>query len=209
MPLTIALLSTPGSPYYTSPQPITGMITQNSNGGRVLLANNALTQQNGPIITGATGLPISQIQINPGFTPPAEIPVTQAGERTTNNPAYSANFTTVYSFSEGMLRGLRVGGSAFVSWKNRGYYYYPNGVSVGGQRELFSWPTQTRFDGIFGYDFRLRSRYSLGVQVNVRNLTNHYKVIILPNAVSGWAGPNGATFYGEPRSWEFSTTIGF
>jgi outer membrane receptor protein involved in Fe transport len=208
-PLTIAMLSTPGNPYYTTPQPITGQITANSNGGRVLAANNALTQQNGPILTGATGLPISQIQINPGFTPPPEIPVTKAGEGTTNYPTLSANFTTMYSFSEGMLRGFRVGGSAFFSWKNRGYYYYPNGVNVAGARQLFSWPTQARFDAIFGYDWRIRGRYSIGVQVNVRNITNHYKVIILPNAVTGWAGPNGATFYGEPRAWEFSTTLGF
>src|SRR3954470_20436082 len=40
VPLTIAMLSTSGSPYYTTPQPITGAITVNSNGGRVLAANN-------------------------------------------------------------------------------------------------------------------------------------------------------------------------
>jgi outer membrane receptor protein involved in Fe transport len=209
IPLTVALLSTPGSPYYTTPELITGRITPNSNGGRVLAANNPLTQQNGSILTGATGLPISQIQINPGFTPPAEIPVTKAGEGTTNYPTLSANFTTMYTFSEGAFRGLRLGGSGFFSWKNRGYYYYPNGVNVAGDRELFQWPTQARFDAILGYDWRVRGRYSVGVQLNVRNITNHYKVIILPNAVSGWAGPNGAVFYGEPRSWEFSTTLGF
>lgn len=209
IPLTIAMLSTQGSPYYVTPQPITGQITQNSNGGRVLLANNALTAANGPITTGATGLPISQIQINPGFTPPAEIPVTQAGEGTTNYPTLSANFTSMYTFSEGVLRGLRVGGSAFFSWKNRGYYYYPNGVNLGGDRELFEFPTQVRFDAILGYDWRLRGRYSIGVQLNVRNVANHYKVIILPNPINGWAGPNGATFYGEPRSWELSTVFGF
>jgi outer membrane receptor protein involved in Fe transport len=209
MPLTVALLSTPSSPFYTTPEIISGRITPNSNGGRVLLANNALTQQNGPIITGATGLPISQMQINPGFTPPAEIPVTEAGERSTNNAALSANFTSIYTFSEGVLRGFRAGGSALFSWDNRGYYYYPNGVTVGGKRELFSYPTMARFDAILGYDWRVRRKYSLGVQLNVRNVTNHYKVLILPNAVNGWNGPNGAVFYGEPRSWEISTTLGF
>jgi outer membrane receptor protein involved in Fe transport len=209
IPLTIAMLSTSSSPYFTSPQVVTGQITQNSNGGRVLLANNALTQQNGPIITGATGLPISQIQINPGFTPPAEIPVTQAGERSTNGASISANFTAMYSFSEGMLRGLRMGGSGFFAWDNRGYYFYPNGVNLSGEREVFKFPTRIQFDAIVGYDFRLRGRYSLGVQLNVRNVTNHYKVMILPHPVNGWAGPNGATFYGEPRSWELSTTLGF
>lgn len=206
IPLTIAMLSTPGSPYYTTPQPITGAITANSNGGRVL---QFVHPQNGPILTGATGLPISQIQINPGFTPPTAIPVTKAGEGTTNYSTLSANFTSMYSFSEGMLRGLRAGGTAFVSWKNRRYYYYPNGVNLEGTRNLFSLPTQSRFDVILAYDWRLRGRYSLGVQLNVRNVINHYKVIITPNAVTGWAGPNGAIFSGEPRSWEFSTTLGF
>ena len=80
---------------------------------------------------------------------------------------------------------------------------------VEGTRELFSFPTQSRFDVILGYDFKIRARYTLGVQLNVHNINNHYKVIILPNAVSGWAGPNGAVFSGEPRTWELSTTIGF
>ncbi|HUR56103.1 MAG TPA: TonB-dependent receptor [Opitutaceae bacterium] len=208
-PLTIQMLSTPGNPYYTTPQLITGAITANSNGGRVLAANNALTTANGPILTGATGLPISQIQINPGFTPPAEIPVTKAGEATTNYSPASINLTSMYTFNEGLLRGFRAGGTAFVSWTNRRYYYYPNGVNLSGERELFSLPTQTRFDVILGYDWRIRTRYSLGVQLNIRSITNHYKVLITPNAVSGWAGPNGAIFSGEPRSWELSTTLGF
>ena len=206
IPLTVAMLSTPGSAYYVNPQPISGAITLNSNGGRIL---QVVDPQHGPIGTGATGLPISEIQINPGFTPPGEIPVTKAGEGTTNYPTISANFTSMYTFSEGMLRGLRAGGTAFVSWKNRRYYYYPDGVNVEGTRQLFSLPTQSRFDVILGYDWRIRSRYSLGVQLNVRNITNHYKVIILPNAVSGWAGPNGVVFSGEPRTWELSTTLGF
>jgi hypothetical protein len=66
----------------------------------------------------------------------------------------------MYTFSEGMLRGFRAGGSAFFSWKNRGYYYYPNGVNLAGTRELFQWPTMARFDAILGYDWRIRGRNS-------------------------------------------------
>jgi hypothetical protein len=208
VPLTVQMLSTVG-PYYVNPQPVSGAIALNSNGGRVLLANNALTAQNGPITTGATGLPISAMQINPGFTPPGEIPVTIAGEGTTNYPKVSANFTSMYTFSEGWLRGFRAGGTLMASWKNRRYYYYPSGINVEGNRELFSFPTQFRADLILGYSWQVRTRYSVSTQLNVRNVTNRYKVIILPHFVNGWAGPNNAAFAGEPRSWEISTTLGF
>jgi outer membrane receptor protein involved in Fe transport len=207
-PLTIAMLSDPRSPYYTQPMVISGAITPGSAGGRVLLASNALTAANGPILTGATGLPISQIQINPGFTPPGNIPLTKSGEGTTNYPTLSANLTSVYTFSDGWLRGFRAGGSAFVSWKNRKYYYYPNGITVDGERDLFSLPTLARFDLILGHERRI-GRYTVGFQLNVRNMFNHYKVIITPNNVTGYAGPNNAIFSAEPRAWEFTTTLGF
>ena len=100
---------------------------------------------------GATGLPASAIQINPGFTPPSEIPVTKAGEGTTNYPALSSNFTGVYTFTNGLARGFRLGGTANVAWFNRRYYYYPNGIGPTAERRLFSFPTQARFDLLLGY----------------------------------------------------------
>ena len=162
----------------------------------------------GPIVTGATGLPISRIQIDPGFTPPSEIPVTKAGEGTTNYPSLSSNFTGIYTFSEGLLRGFRAGGTATVSWYNRRYYYYPNGVSIGAERKLFSFPTQTRFDLVLGYD-RKWGRYTIGTQLNVSNLFNRYRIVFTPNAVNGWNGPNNAVFDAQPRMWTWSTTLGF
>jgi len=204
IPLTIAMLSTPGNSYYANPLPISGQI--NSTSARTTLA--VVDPANGPILTGATGLPISQIQINPGFTPPSEIPVTKAGEGTTNYPSLSSNFTATYTFTEGVLRGFRAGGTTTFSWYNRRYYYYPNGVSVGAERRLFSFPTQARFDLLLGYDKKF-GRYTLGTQLNVSNLFNRYHVIITPNAITGYAGPNNATFDAQPRMWTLSTTLGF
>lgn len=204
IPLTIAMLSTPGNSYYANPLPVSGEINSTAATRTLLSVDSA----HGPIVTGATGLPISRIQINPGFTPPNEIPVTKEGEGTTNYPSLSSNFTGVYTFSEGMLRGVRAGGTVTTSWYNRRYYYYPNGVSIGAERKLFSFPTQVRFDMILGYD-RKWGRYTIGTQLNVSNLFNRYRVVFTPNAVNGWTGPNNAVFDTQPRMWTWSTTLGF
>ena len=204
VPLTISMLSTPGNSYYANPIAGSGQI--NATSARTTLS--VVDPVHGPILTGATGLPISKIQINPGFVPPSEIPVTKAGEGTTNYPAVSSNFTGTYTFTEGALRGLRAGGTATVAWQNRRYYYYPNGVSATAARELFSFPTQVRFDLLLGYEKKF-GRYSLGAQLNVANMFNRYRVVITPNAISGWSGPNNAVFDAQPRLWTLSTTLGF
>jgi len=204
IPLTIAMLSTPGNSYYANPLPISGQI--NSTSARTTLS--VIDPVHGPILTGATGLPISRIQINPGFTPPSEIPVTREGEGTTNYPTLSTNFTSTYTFSDGPLRGFRVGGTTAIAWYNRKYYYYPNGVSVNAERRLFSFPTQARFDLLLGYDKKI-GRYTVGTQLNVSNLFNRYRVIITPNAITGWNGPNNAVFDTQPRMWTWSASLGF
>lgn len=204
IPLTIAALSTPGNSYYANPLAISGQI--NSTAARTTLS--VVDPVHGPILTGATGLPISRIQINPGFTPPSEIPVTKEGEGTTNYPALSSNFTGVYTFSSGIARGFRVGGTANVAWFNRRYYYYPNGISVGAERRLFSFPTQARFDLLLGYEKKF-GRYSLNTQLNLSNMFNSYRVVITPNAITGYGGIKNAVFDGQPRAWTLSTTLGF
>ena len=204
IPLTIAALSTPGNSYYANPLAISGQI--NSSAARTTLA--VVDPVHGPILTGATGLPASAIQINPGFTPPSDIPVTKAGEGTTNYPALSSNFTGVYTFTSGFARGFRLGGTANVAWFNRRFYYYPNGIGPTAERRLFSFPTQARFDLLLGYEKKL-GRYSLNTQLNVANLFNRYRVVITPNAITGYAGPNNAVFDGQPRYWTLSTTLGF
>ncbi len=204
VPLTIAMLGTPGNSYYANPLAVSGQI--NSTSARTTLS--VVDPVNGPILTGATGLPISAIQINPGFTPPAEIPVTKEGEGTTNYPAVSSNFTATYTFTEGALRGFRVGGTTTAAWYNRRYYYYPNGVGSDAERRLFSFPTQTRFDLVLGYDKKI-GRYTLGAQINVFNMFNTYNVVLTPNAITGWSGVKNAVFDAQPRMGTLSTTLGF
>jgi hypothetical protein len=206
MPLTIAMMSTPGNPYYAQPEDITGRIAPTSAAARVL---NVTDPVRGSILTGETGLPISALQINPGFTPPGEVATIVAGEKTTGYGEYSLNYTTMYTFPTGPLKGLRLGGNVALDWNNRAFYFYPNGtVGANPTREAYYWPDTRRVSVIFGYDFRFR-RYGFSTQLNVNNVFNRYDVIITPNNITGWNGVKNATFFQEPRSFLWTNTITF
>lgn len=206
VPLTIAMMSTPGNPYYAQPEDVTGRIAPTSAAARVL---NITDPVRGSILTGVTGLPISDLQINPGFTPPGEVATTIAGEKTTGYGEYSLNYTSMYTFTEGRLRGLRVGGNLALDWRNRAFYFYPNGTSgTNPKREAFYWPRTQRVSLILGYDLRFR-RYGFSTQLNVNNVFNRYDVIVTPNAITGWAGVKNATFFQEPRRYVWTNTFSF
>jgi len=214
IPLTIAKMSTVGDVYYANPQAVTGAISRSARAGLVLLgATDPLVAVHGPILTGATGLPISALQINPGFTPPGTIVTNVTGEKSVGYPTYSLVFTNFYTFSEGWLKGFSVGETASLGWKYRQYYYYPNGLSdpANSPRALFYWPTQARFDGILGYRHKLGKKLEFSAQLNVFNVFNHYHVLILPNFTTGWtaAAIKDATFDQQPRTWLWTNTVSF
>lgn len=208
IPLTIAKLSTVGDLYYSNPQAVTGAISRTNRAGLVL---STVDPVRGPILTGATGLPISAQQINPGFKPPGTIVTNVAGEKSTGYAKYSFVFTNNYTFSRGWLKGLSVGGTTSIGWQYRHYYFYPNGLAdpANSPRELFMWPTQTRFDGLLAYKHKLGNRYEFMTQLNVYNMFNRYHVLILPNYTTGWSGVKDATFDAQPRSFLWSNTISF
>ena len=209
IPLTIALMNTPTSPYWANPQPITSAIATGSAVATVLRSTDAA---HGPILTGVAGRPISALQIapNPTSPPPVNIPVSLSGEKTVGYPLYSASFTNLYSFSSGPLRGFKLGGTNRLGWKYRNYYYFPNGVVPGISRALFSYPTQVQFDLIAGYTRKI-GRYTFSTQLNVANLFNRYHVLILPNANSGYQTPSllNATFDNQPRAFTWTNEIRF
>ena len=208
IPLTIAKLSTVGDAYYANPQAITGAISRTGRAGLVL---STVDPVRGPILTGATGLPISQLQINPGFKPPGTIITNVAGEKSTGYPTYSFVFTNNYTFTEGPVKGLSIGGTASLGWQYRQFYYYPLGLSDpnNAPRSLFMWPTQTRFDGVLGYTRKFGKRYGFTTQLNISNMFNRYHVMILPNFTTGFSGVQDATFDQQPRTYVWSTTVSF
>lgn len=212
VPLTITLLSTPGSQYYASPQVVNGAILKTSPGGLVLLSTDPT---HGTIRTGVTGLPISAYQLNPalsGVAPIGQLSAVQDGNQTWGYPKYAMNFTNVYEFASGPIKGFKIGGTASLNWKNLVMYYYPNGFTgsnFSDQRPFYN-PIQPQFDLIAGFTHKFK-RITFSSQLNVYNLFNHYKVVIYPNVTTGWTSiPNlTANLDQQPRDYVWTNSIRF
>ena len=208
IPLTIAMMNTATSPYYANPLPVSSAITNTSSVASVLKVVDPI---HGPILTGALGLPISALQIAPNASslPPGNIVVTQSGDAVSGFPRYSMNFIGVYTFADSWLKGVKLGASGTVGWQTSMYYYYPSGVAaVNSSRIMLYEPTETLLTGIIGYQHKFK-RVDFSTQLNINNLFNHYHVLLLPSYVNGWAGPDNATFDQQPRSFVWTTTLGF
>jgi hypothetical protein len=205
IPLTIAMMSDRTNTYYANPAPITGLINSASNVASVLRSSDPV---GGPILTGVTGLPISAMQINPGFALPGAIPVAVAGEQTVGYPKFNFNLTQMYTFSTGRLKGLRLGGTVTRTWKNAAYYYFPTGVAVGAKREIYYRPDLLQFHPVAGYSWK-QGRFPVSVQLNVSNVFNTYNVLVMPNPTTGFNGPMIATLDNQPRAYTLSTTVSF
>jgi outer membrane receptor protein involved in Fe transport len=214
VPLTVSMMNTSTSPYYASPVNPSGAILSTSNVAYILKGAVGTVidpQQNvhGTILTGATGLPISSMQITPSFALPGLIPIENSGDKTVGYPQISANFTNMYSFSSGMLKGFKIGGSVVTSLKYNMFYYYPNGIAT-LQKQLFTAPNMTTVNLIAGYAHKFK-HVTFSSQVNMNNMFNHYDILILPNQSTGWTLLSSlrATMYGLPRTTTWSNTINF
>jgi hypothetical protein len=210
MPLTVAMMSDPRSPYYANPDNPSGQIQPSSSVAAVL---NYVDPVHGPIATGETGLPISEIQIDTrpsGFTPPEKLTAIVAGERTAGYPTYSATMTSMYTFrGDGWLKGFRVGGTVSSFWDRLAYYYYPN-ISLSLDRTMFRTPNRWQADLILGYEKKFR-RVNWSTQLNVYNLSDDYEWILTPSSVTGWRTISsiGTSMIGAPRTWQLSSSFSF
>jgi hypothetical protein len=210
IPLTVTAMSTPGNVYFASPTIVNGAISSGSNVATVL---KVVDPTHGPILTGSSLLPISAYQLNPaltGVTLPGTIIAAQAGQNTVGYPYLSANFTNVYTFASGWEKGISLGGTISGAWKYRDYYFFKNGVAPGSTASLFELPTSIQTSLILGYTRKFH-RITWSTQLNVSNLFNHYDVVILPNATTGYTTAAGlnATFNNQPRAYTFTNSIKF
>jgi outer membrane receptor protein involved in Fe transport len=211
VPLTIAMMNTPGNRYYANPAPESARINPTSAAATIL---RTIDPVRGPILTGATGLPISALQVAPlADSPPiGTVVVSKSGDLSAGNPKYAANLTSVYTFSSGWLRGLKLGGTVAKAWTMTSYRYYEGGAAAGKPRLTFNMPRPVRFDAILGYERKI-GRYSFSTQLNINNLFNRYDVVLLPSVTTGFSGARGtgigATFNAEPRLYVWSATFGF
>lgn len=219
-PLTITSMSTPGNFYFANPDLISGRINSGAVVANILkgTGDTANVNAHGPILTGVEMLPISQLQLNKslaGINTPGVIVATRVGDKTTGYPEYSANLTSLYTFSSpAVLKGLQLGGTVTASWKNRAYYYYEttptatNALTL--RRKLLYAPDQYQFNLIVGYT-RKFGRFTWRSTVNVNNLFNHYLIKVLPNATSGYNTVTAlnATWYQQPRAYLWTNSLEF
>lgn len=211
VPLTLGMLNDARSVYFASPVADSSRISADSGAAVVL---RTVDPVHGPILTGATGLPISALQVAPNrdAPPPGAIVVSRAGDLAMGNPRYSLNLTGVHVVTTGLLKGLRYGGTLSKTWDYVAYYYFEGSASALGRRSVFRLPLPLQVDGLLGYEFRV-GRYGVSAQVNIRNLFNDYRVVLLPSVTTGYSAPRGqgldARFNVEPRSVVLSTTVSF
>jgi outer membrane receptor protein involved in Fe transport len=211
VPLTVGMLSDPANSYYAAPKPINAQITASSAGGKVLLVTDPV---HGAILTGATGLPISSLQVNPapsGLTVPGTIVVSQAGDATMGYPELSMSLTSLYAFSSGWVKGFEIGGTANLGWFDRAYYYYPNNYTgPASDRVIFRVPTPSSFNVIVGYSHKFK-RVTWHTQLNVNNVFNHYSVLLYPGEITGFNQSTSiqASFSQPPRFYQWTNRISF
>lgn len=207
--LTVAMMNNRSSPYFAVLDPDSGQIT---NATALRLTTTSPT--GAPVGTGRRGLPITSHQLN--FTDPngngGFIVVSQAGEPTSGYARYSANLTNSYSFTEGRLKGLTLGGTVFVRLDDRTYPYTQvfrdaAGVVTRTERRMYAAPDFVRADAMIAYRMKFSKRFEWSTQVNIGNVFNDYRVQILPNGSTG--DPRTARFTAEPRSYVWTNSLTF
>ncbi len=172
VPLSLAMLKDPTSPYFANLDPDSGQI----------LNSQFLGLRAAGIGTGATGLPIGEHQL--GFVPPvADIIVRRAGEPTTGYAENAWSMINRYQVGSGRLRGLVLGVSTVYQQKFRAYRY--TDAAAANARKTFYYPdrVQHNFFGVYSFKGFAKSRLSL--QVNIDNLLDKQVLIALPRGTNG------------------------
>jgi hypothetical protein len=135
--------------------------------------------------------------------------VTEAGQKTVTYPVYQFNFVNTYQFASGPLKGLGALLSLTKQWQWRNFYY--NTPTSGGNPSLWSQASlgwQINLNPFYEHKF---GRFLWRTQLNITNLTNHYKIEATPNNGLGFTSPSnlGIRWDNQPRSYAWSNTISF
>ncbi|MBI5689593.1 MAG: TonB-dependent receptor plug domain-containing protein [Verrucomicrobia bacterium] len=193
IPLSLAMLKDPTSPYYAQ---------LDTESGQILNAFTLGLQTPG-IGTGATGLPITDHQL--GFVSPSggTLIVRRAGEKTFGYAERSYSLINRYQFESGRLRGLVLGLSTSLREKHRGYMY--TDAADGNKRKMFYFPDRLLNDFFAVYRFVPAPRIRASVQMNVANLLDANQVMYLIRSTNGTL--RYAQWLNAPRKISISTSI--
>ncbi len=195
IPLSLAMLKDPASPYVAQLDPESGQIL-NAQALRLLVPG---------VGTGVTGLPLSQHQL--GFTSPSggSLIVRRAGEKTFGYAERSYSLINRYQFTEGKLRGLVLGLSSSLRDNQRGYMY--TDAADAGRRKMYYFPDRLLHDVFAVYRFKPIGKIRTTLQVNISNLLDANEVVYLVRATNGTL--RYAQWLNSPRKLAVTTTVAF
>ncbi len=193
IPLSLAMMKDPNSPYFATLDP---------ESGQILNAQNLLLRTAG-VGTNETGLPITEHQL--GFVSPSAgtILVKKAGEQTVNYAERSYSLVNRVQFNEGRLRGLVLGLSTSLREKHR--YFMYNDAADGGKRKMFYIPNRLLNDVYAVYRFTPTRRTRASVQVNISNVLDANRVLYIISGTNGTL--RYAQWFNAPRKFLFTTSL--
>ncbi|MSU66922.1 MAG: hypothetical protein EXS38_12675 [Opitutus sp.] len=119
------------------------------------------------------------------------------------------NVVSNYSFTEGHLKGWRLGGA--LRWQDRSAIGYPvrilpDGSGVFDVTKPFFGPTETNVDGWIGYSRKLTEKIRWSAQLNVRNMGVRNRLIPV-NAQPD--GTYNTMRIAEPQTWLLTNSFDF
>ena len=195
IPLTVAMMKDPSSPYAAQLDPESGQI----------LNADALGLLTSGVGTGVTGLPLTQHQL--GFTSPSggNLIVRRAGEKTFGYAERSYSLINRYQFDQGMFRGLVVGLSSSLRDNQRGYMY--TDAADANKRKMYYFPDRLLHDLFAVYRFKSVGKLRPTLQLNVSNLLDANQVVYLVRSTNGTL--RYAQWLNSPRKLGVTTTVSF
>lgn len=132
----------------------------------------------------------------------------QEGQIETNIRPWNANLFTAYRFRTGRLAGLTLGGGA--NYRGDAVLGVRPATLQNPAVEVFKGGEYVTFTGMLGYEFKLRDRHRIRLQLNVDNLLNNQDKQVL---ASSWSPVlNDLQTYRyllNPRSFRVSATFSF
>ena len=195
IPLSIAMMKDPTSPYFADLNPANGWIRN----------AQALHLTDPGVGTNATGLPLSQHQL--GFVSPTggTLIVRLAGEKTAGYAEKAYSFVNTYRISEGRLKGLSLGLITSFQQDYRGYMYTDSRDT--NKRKMFYFPDRMLNDCFITYRFNLARGVRMSVQANVSNLLDANRVLYLVSSTDG--SFRYAQLFNAPRKLALTSTVTF
>ncbi len=132
----------------------------------------------------------------------------EEGQIEVNNRPWNANAYTAYDFTTGPLNGLTIG--AGMNYRGDAILGVKPAASPNEKSQMFKGGDYYLFNAMIGYEFKLRSRYTVRLQLNVDNLLDNDDRQILASA---W-NPNANDletqyYYFRPRNYRLTATLKF